>query len=265
VRTLYGQGRPLIVTNAVNALLVAAVLSRRQSVQELAIWVGAMVVITALRLVLSARYFAAAPSFADAPLWGRRFAYGATASGLAWGLGAWALYRPGDAVTEAVLTFALAGNTAGAAGTEACYMPAFLGYFLGTLAPFVLCVGLVGDALHTGMAGMLGVYGTVLVMVARRTHAAIVEAFGLRFDNAALVERLSSSQLGLERANAELEERVRERTLELEEQAVALQAARQMEAVGRLAAGVAHDFNNLLTVVTANARDLLTHPGATPS
>ena len=260
VRTLYAQGRPLIASNVLNALLVAAVLSRHVSKLELAVWVAATTLVSASRLALRARYVMAAPSFADAPLWGRRFAYGALAAGLGWGLGAWAFYRPGDAETEMVLTFALAGSTAGAAGTQSCYMPAFLGYFLGALVPFVLRVGLVGDGLHAGMAGMLCVYGTVLVMVARRTHAAIVEALGLRFDNRALVERLSSSQFGLERANAELEERVRERTLELEQQGVALQAARQMEAVGRLAAGVAHDFNNLLTVVTANARDLLKQP-----
>ena len=53
---------------------------------------------------------------------------------------------------------------------------------------------------------------------------------------------------------------MKERTAELERQGEALRAARQMEAVGRLAGGIAHDFNNLLTVVMANASQLMRHP-----
>jgi signal transduction histidine kinase len=265
VRTLYAQGRPLLLANVVNAVLVSAVLFQSAPVLQLAAWVSVTALLTLVRLGLRERYLSLSPPAEDARLWGTRFAIGGGAAGLLWGLGAWGFLRPGDAVTEAVLTFAIAGNTAGASGTQSCYMPAFLAYFFGALAPFALRVALVGDALHATMAAMIGVYGAVLVVVARNTHRVIVESLRLRFDNAALVDRLSTSQFSLERANAELEERVRERTLELERQAEALQAARQMEAVGRLAAGVAHDFNNLLTVVTANTKDLLDRPGELPN
>jgi len=68
-------------------------------------------------------------------------------------------------------------------------MPAFLAYFFGALAPFALRVALVGDALHATMAAMIGVYGAVLVVVARNTHRVIVESLRLRFENAAFVDR----------------------------------------------------------------------------
>jgi signal transduction histidine kinase len=67
--------------------------------------------------------------------------------------------------------------------------------------------------------------------------------------NAELEERVLERTAALRRSNEQLEQRIEERTREREVALGQLYAAQQMESIGQLTGEVAHDFNNLLMVV----------------
>ena len=206
---LYVQAPPGLAVTAVNGLLVAAAMSLVSSALAAWAWFGSLVLILAARALLLVRFHRAPHLHPDA-FWSSRFALGAAATGLAWGLSV--VLLPSDELAYQVfLGFVISGMAAGAIPTLSPHLLAYRAYLLAALIPFGIRMAILGDQLAYTFLIIVTLFGLFMWINARRYHDTLRRSLELGRANLDLVADLTREQERISNLNQELEREVRER------------------------------------------------------
>ena len=242
-----------------NAALVVAVLWGEMSRVLLTSWFGTVAVVAFVRIAICYAYQRRRLDSADTGRWAALFFMGTLAAGLAWGAASFVVWLHPSFVAHAFVAFVVGGTTAAVAMITYAHLPSLHGFLLFGGVPVAANLILKGGGVYLAMGAMVLLFIVLAMGYARRANSILTRSLVLREINQALVADLSA-------ARDSLEERVRERTAELDQTNASLvsemdahketenrlRQAQKMEAVGQLTGGIAHDFNNLLAVILGN-------------
>jgi signal transduction histidine kinase/CheY-like chemotaxis protein len=266
IRLLYENAATGIAVTTIAAPVLGYFQSQFVQYRIVLGWLVYMLLVSAVRFILTRRYWRTSPSYTQTTQWSAAFAIGAGLAGVGWGAAGILLYPEAQLMNQVVLVFVLGGMMLGGASLLAPRPEAFLAFLIPTgLLPAIRLM-LEGNKEHIVM-GLFATLFTVSILITTwRFHGAIASSLNLQFENQDLLRDLQIVTDRTEALNQQLEVRVQERTAELHESTVQLRAeikqresmeeellrVRNLESLGTLAGGIAHDFNNFLTIVQGN-------------
>ena len=187
VRQLYSNAPIGMLATAINSLALVAIERNIISKGRLIAWLTLLALISVPRYIEIRRFRRASLGHSEAKRWGRRFIVGLALSGMAWGSAGIFLFPIESIVHQTFLTFVIGGMVAGAAASFSALPKAFFAYSVPALTPIIVRFCLLGDELHLAMAGMVLLFGLMMVFIAMRVNALTVASLKLRFENSGLV------------------------------------------------------------------------------
>jgi diguanylate cyclase (GGDEF)-like protein/PAS domain S-box-containing protein len=192
VALLYRQAIPGLLVSLVVAAITAAVLWPAVDHAAIAGWLGAVALITALRYLLVRAYARRTPAPDAAAAWETRFALGAAAMGVAWGVLASGI-NPADYPRQVFVAFIVGGIAIGAMGVLSASRRSFIALVVPMLGAQVAELALLGGDLYPAMALLVVVFLAVVVRVFSDLHRTIMQNIERGIAN----ERLLAEQRGL--------------------------------------------------------------------
>jgi diguanylate cyclase (GGDEF)-like protein/PAS domain S-box-containing protein len=192
VAALFGVARPAYYATVVNAGLLLLVLWEAFPAALLVAWFGALVALTAARVVWHRRQLAAGN--ADPRRREATFALGAFAAGALWSFPSAVFFPASDPLLQLAIIFVVGGNIIGAAGVYAPSPAVFYSFAALPFLSVVLQLALQGGRTYQLLALMVAVFGAVMVRVYRNLHGSILGTLHTRLENDDLVGKLAQSE-----------------------------------------------------------------------
>ena len=214
VRLLYRLSRPGYGGTLINAGVVVLALWSVTPTAALLGWFALVTFITTARFALYRRFVALMPPAEEMAKWRLRFVAGAAAMGCGWGLLGSALISPlvpaDEFLHQVLVVFVICGTIASSLVMLTPVRLAFYSFALTALLPLIATTFAQGDRIYHYAGLVLLVYAGVILVLGTIMHRTHIEPLRARFDNEALVARLSA-------ANRELSNRIEaQRAIEAE-------------------------------------------------
>ncbi len=234
--------------NLLNALLVGIVLWDVMPQDQILIWGALMAMIMIVRYWTMRRYHQVRPAPAECDIWGHIYAMGSAATGCLWGATALVILTLEPSIYHIFVVFVVGGMGAGAVAASSAYPIALYAFLLPSMLPLAVAYLIRGEDASPAMGFMVLLFAGLLAVIATNFRRVLVRNFNLQTDNAVLIEDLSM-------ARDFLEQRVQERTTELQESNLALkkensERERAESAVRESAAQLRLITDNLPVLVT---------------
>ena len=198
-----------IIASLVNSPILVFILWNVVSSETLLRWLACVVVVNVIWCVFVYRYRKANPTDEQASRWRHGFLSGNMASGFVWGSAAVVLYPHDSIPHEVVLILLLGGMIAGSTAIYSALPAAFYAYSFPTAIPVLFQLLQRHDELHLGMGMMSVLFMIMMGIVTQRSHHMLMSSLTLQFENAQLLEQVST-------ARDHLESIVEARTVELQ-------------------------------------------------
>jgi signal transduction histidine kinase len=208
VELLYRNSYGVVVANILISLAAAYVLRSTVSTNWLIGWLGALYLLTVLRVLAARRFFSRDREPASALRWGWLAAAFSCVSGLLWGMLGWVGFLPQEPILFSFTVIVLTGLICGTVPSLSAFPPALVGSIVATVLPITVRSITNGGDISGAYLSLLAGLVTINLYYCRTTYHMLRETIRLRLENVELVSHLQE-----ERDRAQAADRAKTRFL----------------------------------------------------
>ena len=217
IELLYDQSPIALAASFATALILVGLFWTVTPEPVLLTWLALLVLVNALRSALLHRYQRARDKQQRAGYWLHWFLAGSAASALIWDATI-ILFPPEGAIVHVGLAVLwVCGLTAGSVVALSSVKAGFFSFAIPALVPAAIYLLFSDGRVETTIGGAMFLFLGFLSFNALRTHRATKQTLQLQFENNELIAHLDAEKERVVKLNAQLEQRVADRTAEIVE------------------------------------------------